>query len=152
VGDVRRGYHKFRHEHFFLCAALARLRRIKPKPQEIAIEPFDRSEAGAENILNGDMFDQSTHTQLPILKSALKPQSANASNSIRHCMGSLHRPEAERSACATRLRTRFDCSVVGCGSWLANQNREGVGGQSQLRKKISLFLFSVNALLFARAA
>ena len=105
-------------------------------------------------ILHWKRLFQRAHMPLLISRLRLKQQSAYARNSIRHCTKALHRLVAERSnlvlfqargTCATCLRTRFDCGVARYASWLTNQHREGVGGQSQLQKKISLSLFSVSA-------
>jgi len=88
---------------------------------------------GVATILRLNSFFQHAHTPRPISQLRLNQQLVGRRNSIRHCMKVLHRLVAERNnvaifqtreACATCLRTRFDCSFVRSASWLTNQHCE----------------------------
>jgi hypothetical protein len=103
-------------------------------------------------ILRWKNYFQYAHKPRPISQLRLKQQLVGLRNSIRHCMGVSRRLVVRVIAYATRLRTRFDCSIVRCSSWPANQNHDGLGGQCQLRKEISVSLCSANASWSVRAA
>src|SRR5262245_55663386 len=88
---------------------------------------------GMAMILRPSNYSDYGHTLAPISKWRLNTQSVGRRNSIRHCIKVLHRLVAERNksaifqtreACATCLRTRFDCSFVRSASWLTNQHCE----------------------------
>src|SRR5215470_13433015 len=86
---------------------------------------------GVAMILRASNYLDYAHTPGQISRRRLKQQLVVRRNSIRHCTKVLHRLVAERNdlaifqtreACATCLRTRFDCSLVRSASWLTNQH------------------------------
>ena len=89
--------------------------------------------AGVAMILRPSNYLDYEHAPRPISRRRLKQQLVVRRNSFRHCKKVLHRLVAERNnsaifqtreACATCLRTRFDCSFVRSASWLTNQHCE----------------------------
>src|SRR5215471_18015693 len=89
--------------------------------------------AGVAMILRPSNYLDYEHAPRPISRRRLNTQLVVRRNSIRHCTKVLHRLVAERNnvaifqtrgACATCLRTRFDCSFVRSASWLTNQHYE----------------------------
>src|SRR5215472_5161331 len=89
--------------------------------------------AGVAMILRPSNYLDYEHAPRPISRRRLNQQLVVRRNSIRHCTKILHRLVAERNdlaifqtrgACATCLRTRFDCSFVRGASWLTNQHCE----------------------------
>src|SRR5262249_8293528 len=89
--------------------------------------------AGVAMILRPSKYLDYEHAPRPISRRRLNQQLVGRRNSIRHCTKVLHRLVAERNnvaifqtlgACATSLRTRFDCSLVRSASWLTNQHYE----------------------------
>ena len=88
---------------------------------------------GVAMILRPSNYLDYEHAPRPISRRRLKQQLVVRRNSIRHCTKVLRRLVAERNnlaifpargACATCLRTRFDCSFVRSASWLTNQHCE----------------------------
>src|SRR5215471_13096577 len=89
--------------------------------------------AGVAMILRPSNYLDYEHAPDPISRRRLNQQLVVRRNSIRHCTKVLHRLVTERNdlaifqtreACATCLRTRFDCSLVRSASWLTNQHCE----------------------------
>ena len=88
---------------------------------------------GVAMILRPSNYLDYAHAPRRISRRRLKQQLVVRRNSFRHCKKVLHRLVAERNnsaifqtreACATCLRTRFDCSFVRSASWLTNQHCE----------------------------
>src|SRR5215475_6382854 len=88
---------------------------------------------GEAMILRPSNYLDYVHAPRRISRRRLKQQLVVRRSSFRRCIKVLHRLVAERNdlaifqtreACATCLRTRFDCSFVRSASWLTNQHCE----------------------------